>query len=117
MLSSLLLNVALCHCMIGARSFEALWCLKCLRRRAFFLGILILGDETTALPRNVGDTSKKNGDGVCEFFDPHRSCVELNSTVLFVVQGPMSSSYRHFFVQCFMLISLTSCYPVAAFEL
>jgi hypothetical protein len=68
MLSFLLLNVALCHCMIGARRFEALWCLKCLRRRAFLLGILILGDETTALPRNGGDTSKKNGGSVCEFF-------------------------------------------------
>jgi hypothetical protein len=68
MLSSLLLNVALCHCMIGARRFEALWCMKCLTKRAFFLGILILGDETTALPRNIGVTSKKNGGSVCEFF-------------------------------------------------
>ena len=82
------------------------------------MGILILGDDTTALPRNAGDTSKKNGGSVCEFFFyPNRSCVELNSTALFVLQGPMSSTYRDFIVQCFMLVSLTSCYPVAASDL
>jgi hypothetical protein len=59
MLSSLLLNVALCHCMIDARRFDAMWCLKCLRRRAFVLGILILGDETTALSRNAGDIKEE----------------------------------------------------------
>jgi len=51
------------------------------------------------------------------FFYPYRSCVELNSTARFVVQGPMSSSYRHFILQCFMLVSLTSCCPVVPFEL
>jgi hypothetical protein len=102
--------------MIG---FEALWFLKCLIRRAFFLSILILGDETTALFRNVGDTSEKISGGVCEFFLPSSILcrVKLDSAFCCTVQCPMSSSYRHFILQCFMLVSPTSCYPVAAFEL
>jgi hypothetical protein len=103
--------------MTGAGRFETLWCLECIRRRVFFLDILILGDETTALPQNVYDTSKSDGGSVCAFFDLRRSSVELNSIALFVVQGPMSSSYRHSVLQCFMLVSLTSCFLVAAFEL
>jgi hypothetical protein len=81
--------------MTVAGRFETLRYLECPRRRAFFLDILIIGDETIALPRNVDDISKKGGGSVCAFFDPRQSSVELNSIALFVVQGPMSSSYRH----------------------
>jgi hypothetical protein len=117
MLSSLLLNVALCHCMIGARRFEASWCLNVLEQGPSSWAFWFLEMRPPHCLETSVTHQRRTEVVFLSFFYPHRSCVELNSTALFDVQGPMSSSYRHFIVQCFMLVSLTSCYPVAASEL